>query len=259
MKVRPTYTDSDYKLAKEGCGDVHRKGILPLDKFSVHLSSVSSKRGSFINAIYLPSYTNRRAFIVTQYPPEEEAVDFLRLLNDHESDTVICMDPLKDIESSTTWLPTPSSSKVVVPLNVHYQSKAGTDVKSTKIHMVQNNSEEEAHSVTIIEPIVAMKTSGNPLDTSQLRSLVSVALSSENEKPITVVSKDGACLCGFFCAVHNVIQQINMDDCVDIFTAVRQLQVRRPEFCANFDEYGLIYRSVYDNIQSTTENIYSNQ
>jgi hypothetical protein len=46
-------------------------------------------------------------------------------------------------------------------------------------------------------------------------------------------SSDGASLCGVFCAVHNVIQQITLDDVVDVFTAVRQLHVRRPEFCAN--------------------------
>ncbi|XP_061165545.1 receptor-type tyrosine-protein phosphatase T-like [Saccostrea echinata] len=259
MKVRPTYTDSDYKLAKEGCGGEHTNGILPLDKYSVHLSSVVSKRGNFINAIYVPSYTKSRAFVVTRYPPAEDSVDFLRLLNDHESDTVICLDPLNEIESSKAWLPTPSSSKIVTPFTVHYQSKTGTDVKSTTIHLMPNKIEEEAQSVTIIEPKVTIKKSGNPLDTSQLRGLVSVSLSSVNEKPITVVSKDGASLCGVFCAVHNVIQQINMDDRVDVFTAVRQLQVRRPEFCTNFDEYGIVFRSVYDHIQSATENIYSNQ
>ncbi|XP_061165548.1 receptor-type tyrosine-protein phosphatase epsilon-like [Saccostrea echinata] len=259
MKVRPTYTDSDYKLAKEGCDGAHTNGILPLDKFIVHLSSVVSKRGSFINAIYVPSYTNSRGFIVTQYPSTEEVVDFLSLLNDHESDTVICMDPLNEIDSSTKWLPSPSSSKVVTPFTVHYQSKTGTDVISTNIHVIQNNSEEEAQSITIIEPKVAIKTSGNPLDTTQLRGLVPAALNSEKEKPITVVSKDGASLSGVFCAIHNVIQQINMDDRVDVFIAVRQLQVRRPEFCPNFDEYSLVFRSVYDHIQSSTENIYSNQ
>ncbi|XP_061194946.1 receptor-type tyrosine-protein phosphatase epsilon-like [Saccostrea echinata] len=259
MKVRPTYTDSDYKIAKEGCGGEHTNSILPLDKYSVHLSSVVSKRGNFINAICVPSYTNRRGFIVTQYPSTEDAADFLRLLNDDESDTVICMEPLNEIDSSTAWLPSPSSSKVVTPFTVHYQSKTGTYVISTIIHVIQNNSEEEAQPVTIIEPKVAIKTSGNPLDTSQLRGLVCVALSSENEKPITVVSKDGASLCGVFCAIHNVLQQINMDDRVDVFTVVRQLQVRRPELCANLDEYGLVFRSVYDHIQSSTENIYSNQ
>lgn len=36
---------------------------------------------------------------MTKYPTPDGAVDFLRLLNDHESDTVICMDPVQDIES----------------------------------------------------------------------------------------------------------------------------------------------------------------
>ena len=47
-----------------------------------------------------------------------------------------------------------------------------------------------------------------------------------------VFFRDGASLCGVFCAVFNSIQQINMDDSVDVFTTVRQLQTRRPEFCS---------------------------
>ena len=47
----------------------------------------------------LQSYLKNKAFIVTKYPPPEDAVDFLRLLNDHKSDTVICMNSLNEIES----------------------------------------------------------------------------------------------------------------------------------------------------------------
>lgn len=36
---------------------------------------------------------------MTKYPTPDGAVDFLRLLDDHESDTVICLDPVQDIES----------------------------------------------------------------------------------------------------------------------------------------------------------------
>lgn len=47
----------------------------------------------------MQSLTNGRRFIVTKYPTPDGAVDFLRLLDDHESDTVICMDPVQDIDS----------------------------------------------------------------------------------------------------------------------------------------------------------------
>ncbi|XP_061165606.1 receptor-type tyrosine-protein phosphatase epsilon-like [Saccostrea echinata] len=216
MKMRPVYTDTDFMIAKEICKVGHFTGVLPLDKCSVHLSAPVPNRGSFINAIY--SFINNKAFIVTHYPQAEDTVDFLRLVSEQESNTVICLDPLSGIESS-----------------------------------------KKSHTVTVIEPRFSINFSGTPLDTSQLRSLVSVALSVDRENPVIVVSSDGATICGAFCAVHNVIQQINMDTNVDVFTSVRQLQIRRPEFCSSIEEYRLVIKAVYDHIQRGTENIYFNQ
>ena len=45
--------------------------------------------------------------------------------------------------------------------------------------------------------------------------------------------RDGASLCGVFCAVYNAIQQLTMDNEVDVFSIVRQLQIRRPELCSS--------------------------
>ncbi|XP_062620192.1 receptor-type tyrosine-protein phosphatase T-like [Saccostrea cucullata] len=259
MKIRPSYTDDDFKIAKEHCRDACTTEVLPLDKYMIYLSTPVTNRESFINAIYVPSFTNNWEFIVTKYPSEGDAVDFLRLLCEQESSTVIFMDPLREIESSKAWLPRQtSSSNSVPPFNIQFQSKTETDVSSSIVHIRQKNS-KKPQTVTIIEPRSSIKTSGTPLDTSQLRSLVSVALSVETENPVIVVSSDGAALSGTFCAVHNAIQQINMDAIVDVFTTVRQLQVRKPEFCSSLEEYGLVIKSVNDHIQRGTENIYSNQ
>uniref|UniRef100_K1RBD9 Endothelial cells scavenger receptor n=1 Tax=Magallana gigas TaxID=29159 RepID=K1RBD9_MAGGI len=45
-------------------------------------------------------------------------------------------------------------------------------------------------------------------------------------------NRDGASMCGVFCAVFNSIQQITMDDNIDVFTTVRQLQTMRQDLCA---------------------------
>ena len=52
----------------------------------------------------LQSFLKNAAFIVTKYPPLEDAVDFLRLLIDHESHTVICMNSLNEIESVSEFV-----------------------------------------------------------------------------------------------------------------------------------------------------------
>ncbi|XP_061180689.1 receptor-type tyrosine-protein phosphatase T-like [Saccostrea echinata] len=256
MEVRPVYTPADYKIARQHNSDKNGKAILPLDKYSLYLTSSIPKRGSFINAINISSYTREGAFIVTKYPTTEDAVDFLRLLIDHESDNVICMNPLSEIESTKAWMADPTSSRSVPPFTVQYETQADTDVKATTLKIVKD---EETHTVTIVEPKGSLKSTGTPHDTSSLRSLVSFAKNISSERPITVVSKDGATLCGVLCSVYNVIQQLTMDENVDVFTAVRLLQKRRPEFCSTQEEYLLIYRAVCDHIETTSENVYYNQ
>ncbi|XP_056003431.1 receptor-type tyrosine-protein phosphatase T-like [Ostrea edulis] len=257
IKIRPMYTPTDYKIASQHNSNKNEYDLLPLDKYSLYLTSSVAKRGNFINAIHVPSYTDDRTFIVTNYPSAEGAVDFLRLLNDHESNTVICMDPLREIESSKAWFPDPGSTKSLPPFEVCHRSENSTDVKITKAHI--SRDEETPQIITIVEPQGPVQSSGTPRDTSFLRNLVSFAQNPSTEYPITVVSKNGAMLCGVFCSVYNVIQQLKMDDNIDVFTAVRQLQTRRPEFCSTQDEYLLVYRAVCDYIEATSENVYYNQ
>ncbi|XP_052692781.1 receptor-type tyrosine-protein phosphatase alpha-like [Crassostrea angulata] len=255
-KVCPVFTNDDYKLAKQNMPKQRKDVILPLDKYGLYLTSNVPTRGGFINAIVASSHSTNNGFIVTHYPTPEDAVDFLRLLIDHESSTVICMDPLHNIDQIKSWLPLPSSEKIVSPFKVVHSSSKDNNVKLSVISIHKDG--EKLHKVTVAEPKAELKTQ-NVHDTSFLRSLISFALSCPNDSPITVVSKDGASLCGVFCAVFNSVQQITMDDNIDVFTTVRQLQTRRPEFCSTQDEYGLIYQTVYDHLQATSENVYFNQ
>ncbi|XP_065924897.1 receptor-type tyrosine-protein phosphatase alpha isoform X4 [Magallana gigas] len=257
MKTRPEYTGTDYKMSRQHFADKKGHTILPLDKYSLYLTSSVAKRGNYINAIHVSSYQQNRAFIVTHYPTPEDAVDFLRLLNDHESDTVICMNPLLEIQSSKTWLPEIAPTKDVPPFVVEHESESDTGVKITTVNII--HGEETSHPVTVVEPTGPLKSNGTTKDTSCLRNLVSYALKLGTDTPITIVSKDGASLCGVFCAVFNSIQQIIMDDNIDVFTTVRQLQTRRPEFCSTQEEYSLVYSTLQDYIETTSENVYSNQ
>ena len=43
--------------------------------------------------------------------------------------------------------------------------------------------------------------------------------------------RDGAERCGVFCAIYNCLQQMQTEDTIDVFTAVRHMRIRRPELC----------------------------
>ncbi|XP_062593642.1 receptor-type tyrosine-protein phosphatase alpha-like [Saccostrea cucullata] len=115
---------------------------------------------------------------------------------------------------------------------------------------------DEAYSVSVSEPKFSLLSTDH--GTSHLVKLVSFVMDNETQGPITVVSSDSAVLCGVFCAVYNVIQQLSVDDEVDIFSAVRQLQIRRPELCSILEEYIMIHTAVLEYIrlqQDQTEEI----
>nr|XP_022308874.1 receptor-type tyrosine-protein phosphatase T-like [Crassostrea virginica] len=255
LRCRPKYSEADYKMARYSTKADQTNIVLPLDKYSLHLCSFVKKRNTYINAITVPSFTNPRRFIVTQYPTPECAVDFLRLLNDHESDTVVCLDPVSKVESIRKWLPNLYSSNSVAPFNIYCQSTSSNDIISRVINIRMDGEESNIHTVSVIEPKCCIKPFETPLDTTELRDLVLNVLLSKTERPVTVVSRDGSSLCGVFIAVHNALQQLEMDGGVDVFTIVRQLQVRRPELCGNIEEYDMIHRALYDHIQVTSEDL----
>nr|XP_022310747.1 receptor-type tyrosine-protein phosphatase epsilon-like isoform X2 [Crassostrea virginica] len=259
LSVRPHYMESDYKISAQS-GDV--SPIRPLDKHVLYLTTSVPRRGSYINAISLSSYTSPSVFIITKYPAPGDAVDLLRLIIDHESEVVVCLDPLSHNKSASTWLPNWESLKSVPPFSTRLREEHFEEVKCSKINIDKEGSVKKEILVDIVEPTSDLIT--NHSDTVlQILKLVTVVGNIETESPIIVISKDGAALCGVFCTVYNAIQQLTMDNEVDVFSIVRQLQIRRMELCSNLQEYKLIHDVLKTFIElrqsQTVENIYSNQ
>ncbi|XP_056003643.1 receptor-type tyrosine-protein phosphatase alpha-like [Ostrea edulis] len=250
QNIQPSYTEAEYIRFSRG---VSQTSIRPLERYSLHVRL--SRCNDAVNAISLPSYVSQKSFIVTQCPTPEDAVFFLHMLTEYKSNTVICMDAQEDLEFSSEWLPH-HKSKTLPPFTVHRQRENVTGVKCTTLHIVTNGSNDEVRSVEVVEP--KSRTQSTDQLSSTLFSLVTYALDNKPMRPVTVVSRDGAARCGVFCAVHNVLQQLSMDGEVDIFSVVRQLQVRCPELCSTSDEYHLIYTAVLGFIRSQEQEMYAN-
>nr|XP_034319242.1 receptor-type tyrosine-protein phosphatase gamma-like [Crassostrea gigas] len=235
-----------------------RSTIRPLDKYIIYLTSNVPKRGNYINAIAVPAFTKENTFIITHYPAPENAVDFLRLITDYDCELVVSMEPLQEVESTTQWLPTSTNPKTVSSFTLHLQQDQASVIGNLKIDIAQNEKGNETWSVNITEPSSNL-TVDNHQTVSQILSLVSLSLNIKTNNPILVVSRDGAALCGVFCAVYNLIQQLTMDEEIDVFSVVRLLQTRRPELCPTLGEYETIHCALKSFIQSQIgENVYFN-
>ncbi|XP_078328094.1 receptor-type tyrosine-protein phosphatase kappa-like [Crassostrea virginica] len=182
--IKSAYNEGDFRDAPLHTVNTEEEELLRLDRYNLYLTSTVYNRGYYINAIYVSSFLEENAFIVTQYPSEDGAVDFLRMLIDNESDTVICMDPLAEIESSTSWLPEPLLIKLVGPYSLQHDGGSEIDVKVTSAKILDGR--EPTHSMKIVQPTGSLKSIQ---DTASLRSLVSYVMHLSTENPITIVSK----------------------------------------------------------------------
>ncbi|XP_052695401.1 receptor-type tyrosine-protein phosphatase epsilon-like [Crassostrea angulata] len=238
LSIRHQYSENDFKMALQYKS--LSTSILPLDKYVVFLPSSVPKRGNYINAIFLPSLTCQNAFIATHYPTTGDSVDFIRLITDYESKVVVCMDPLCHVEFANEWLPTATESKTVSPYTIKQQQELPTGFKCRKLEISKEKSSDEVWVVEIIDPN-SILSQDNPQTTSQILGLVSFVQNVKADNPVIVVSRDGAALCGVFCAVYNLIQQLTMDEEIDVFSVVRLLQTRRPELCSTLDDYTMVH------------------
>uniref|UniRef100_K1RNP4 Receptor-type tyrosine-protein phosphatase zeta n=1 Tax=Magallana gigas TaxID=29159 RepID=K1RNP4_MAGGI len=131
-------------------------------------------------------------------------------------------------------------------------------VSTEPLHEVESKS-NETWSVNVIQPSSVL-TLYSSQTVSQILGLVSFTQKITTNNPIIVVSRDGAALCGVFCALYNLIQQLTMDEEIDVLSVVRLLQTRRPELCSSLEEYGMIHDTLKSFIQlQTGENVYYNQ
>uniref|UniRef100_A0A8W8NNF7 Receptor-type tyrosine-protein phosphatase kappa n=1 Tax=Magallana gigas TaxID=29159 RepID=A0A8W8NNF7_MAGGI len=256
LSVCPLYTEWDYKIATQ-YGEL--SSIRPLDKYIIYLTTTVPNRGNYINAITMPSYTNRDGYIITNYPAPDNAVDFQRLIIESESEVVICMEPLTNAEYEDLWIPTSVNPQTTTHLLFQLQQEHKTEVKCRKIEITNETIDNKTHSIMWAEPLFNL-IPVNSKTVSQILGLVSCVKTVESKRCITIISRDGAALCGVFCAVYNLIQQLTMDEEIDVFSVVRLLQTRRPELCDSLDEYKLIHEVLFRLIKSRKdEHIYCNQ
>ncbi|XP_056014348.1 uncharacterized protein LOC125676360 isoform X2 [Ostrea edulis] len=158
---------------------------------------------------------------------------------------------------SSLWLPTKNEDKTIgefvtkfsecvrmtniIKTSIVLHSKKGSDIRLSVLECTKRLGENDTNSRRV------------------LIDLIKEAKMEEKTYPdakILLLSSDGARRCGSFCVVYNALEQLTMDKEVDIFTLTRLIQIRRPEFISNLEEYQFCYDAVADFLQN--DMVYAN-
>ncbi|XP_061194789.1 receptor-type tyrosine-protein phosphatase epsilon-like [Saccostrea echinata] len=237
------------------------RNILPVDKYRAILMSNVLGRGNYYNAVFLSTFTDRDMLIAGQYPLSGNSVDLIRLLLDHESSIVVFVNRLSDVPSSSEWF----SEKTTTLHPYEIIKKDTSNVTQTiRIHdlKIRHLEEDTWHAIHLFEIMSWRIIDALPSDVNTLSDVVrhiQMDVASQSTKtPITILSKDGATGCGVLCGVYNAVQQLQQDDEVDMFSIVRQLQIRRPEMISTLEEYQFCFRAASNILSENSSDVYSN-
>uniref|UniRef100_A0A8W8NYM2 protein-tyrosine-phosphatase n=1 Tax=Magallana gigas TaxID=29159 RepID=A0A8W8NYM2_MAGGI len=244
LSLRKEYTQQDYMSGRAQISANYSESVLPVEEFLCHLSYIKG-HNTYYNAVLLQSYLEKDSLISAQYPLPDNTEDFLRLVKDFDARVVVFLCPLKDIESTSKWYP---SSEGQTKFDGMFYIKNLSSTKAANVTINRLNIQPTGFNQMDITVLECPKWREKQ-KTSDKRILLDVIKAVKTEKTnekgrILVLSSDGATRCGPFFVVYNVLEQISVDREVDIFTAVRQIQIRRPECVSTVEEYQLCHDAV---------------
>ncbi|WAR24538.1 PTPRU-like protein [Mya arenaria] len=113
-KMSPVADECQYVSAKEVRNRKKNRysNILPVADHMPYLTP-SGKRSEpdYINAVFLPNYKKKGAFIVTQTPLKATKTDFWRLVVEHDVHTIIMMNNMSEMKEDEIYWPVHNESE----------------------------------------------------------------------------------------------------------------------------------------------------
>ncbi|XP_052105234.1 receptor-type tyrosine-protein phosphatase alpha-like [Mytilus californianus] len=220
------------------------------DNFRPYLMSYGKTRNDYINAVIIPGYREESRFYVTQCPMKDTVVDFWTMVYDHNSRIIVLLDQV--YKNAKLWL---GRSEMLAIGDFSILLEEEHNVDEMKIALDYKKQKEKR----IINIFTTSEWQGATLPSPKLMLdlLTSVFNCWNSQKcPITVVCRDGCTKSGLFVALCLILDNMKIDEEVDVFQVVRDIQTRRPEFFKNCDQYEYCYKCIKEQLEG--ESMYAN-
>ncbi|XP_052229607.1 receptor-type tyrosine-protein phosphatase alpha-like isoform X2 [Dreissena polymorpha] len=222
--------------------------ILPANRFRPHLFTPVDNCNDFINAVFLPSYTQNDHYIVTQMPLPNTVADFWRLLYDYHSDTVVMLNEFdrNDKSCALYWPEEYGYTVEYGPLSIEllFSSEADPNI-TVRTFKLTHRTKGEDRAVKQFQFNAWPDYKSVPVGTSGLLRLTDAVqewMRQNGKGPVTVHCMNGASKSGLFCACSLMFERMRMDMEVDIYQTVKQIRINRPHFVENMEQYQFLYQ-----------------
>ncbi|CAC5399120.1 Receptor-type tyrosine-protein phosphatase T,Tyrosine-protein phosphatase non-receptor type 22,Receptor-type tyrosine-protein phosphatase kappa,Receptor-type tyrosine-protein phosphatase F,Tyrosine-protein phosphatase 99A,Tyrosine-protein phosphatase Lar,Receptor-type tyrosine-protein phosphatase alpha,Receptor-type tyrosine-protein phosphatase epsilon,Receptor-type tyrosine-protein phosphatase gamma,Receptor-type tyrosine-protein phosphatase N2,Receptor-type tyrosine-protein phosphatase U,Receptor-type ty len=255
QKLLPNIENTEFKAAldPENIDKNRVKNVLPANRYRPHLYTQVEGSNDYINAVFLPGYTHRDRFIVTQMPLPKTVADFWRMLYDYNSNTVIMLNEFdrNDKTCALYWPEEYGYSVSYDPLSIELLSSSESNKTITeRIFKLSNKIKNEDRAVKQFEFNWGEKNI--PSSAQALADLLREVdhwTKQSGKGPITVHCMNGASRSGLYCAISLILERKELDQEIDVFQTVKTIRNNRPQFIEDKEQYQYCYKMAECNLR----------
>ncbi|CAH8616143.1 unnamed protein product [Schistosoma intercalatum] len=246
-----------YTSAQQGCNKNKNRllNILPYESTRVPLQPIRGVEGSdYINANFVDSYRDRRAYIATQAPMAKTVEDFWRMIWELNSNIVVMLTDLNERgrECCYPYWPTERSSRyqyyVVDPM-VEYNMPNYT-LREFKLTDARDGQARTLRQFQFTD----WPEHGVPESCEAFIDFLGQVHKTKEQfgqdGPITIHCSAGVGRTGVFLALSIVLERMRHEGIVDMFQTIRMLRTQRPGMVQTEDQYQFCYNAVLEYLSS---------
>ncbi|CAH8664314.1 unnamed protein product [Schistosoma rodhaini] len=246
-----------YTSAQQGCNKNKNRllNILPYESTRVPLQPIRGVEGSdYINANFVDSYRDRKAYIATQAPMAKTVEDFWRMIWELNSNIVVMLTNLNERgrECCYPYWPTERSSRyqyyVVDPM-VEYNMPNYT-LREFKLTDARDGQARTLRQFQFTD----WPEHGVPESCEAFIDFLGQVHKTKEQfgqdGPITIHCSAGVGRTGVFLALSIVLERMRHEGIVDMFQTIRMLRTQRPGMVQTEDQYQFCYNAVLEYLSS---------
>nr|XP_022311522.1 receptor-type tyrosine-protein phosphatase epsilon-like isoform X5 [Crassostrea virginica] len=228
-----------------------RTEIVANDSCRVFLWSSVQGCNDYINAIHIPNFRQRYAYIVTEMPQVHTLIDFCRLLQQEECRTIVMLnDDVTETQDGKYWA-APGESVVCGPFRLAVKTVSEEEhviCRTIELHY-SIGSDRDSINLVDVEGVTEIRqyqikswpdTKSIPNSEFSILKVIKEVQSWQNETgdhPITVHCRNGAERSGLFCLCAVAIDRVNSDGYAAMPLILNNLRSRRKELVPYFVQY----------------------